>query len=294
MAKFIADIKEMVKRKLQARLGKEDLTPLEVSDYIEKHCGCIPPGLDYFIPSRRVLRGLLENQIAAVPPEQWVGDEAIRFHQGEESAPDEFSVREFSYIYSKRVALLQTWLGAALPSLSLLEIGDSDGLIVKALGKCGIGVNISPGAVKNIHAHGIQAVQSDIEHLPFHRKSVDVVMMFETLEHLPNPLAALCRAAELSREKVIISIPYVRKSRILPAGYRKGIPQYRQHIFELNEKDFRSIVSHAPLRIGRTASIDVFGRPRTFAQRRLYWYCDHLDVWGGVVRRQAYYELEVL
>lgn len=229
--------------------------------------------------------------MAEDPPACWVGDEAIRFHRGEEAAPDEFNVHEFSYIYSKRAALLKEWFGNDLPRLSLLEIGDSDGMILKALGKNGLGANVSPGAVKNIVSHGIQAVQCDIDAMPFSPKSFDVVMMFETLEHLPNPVAALCHAARLARKKVIVSIPYVRQSRILAAGYRKGVPQYRQHVFEFDHNDFANIVTHTPLKISRQGMLEVFGRPRTFAQRRLYWYCGRKDVWGGIVRRQAYYEL---
>ncbi len=289
---MINKFKANFKNWLKAKTGKNNLSLLDVSDYIEKKVGFIPIGLDYFFPSRKVLMQLLRNQIQQDKELGFIiNDNSIRYHVGEEEIPDNFYTKIHSYIFSKRIVLLKRWLKDELSNSSILEVGDSDGLILKNIGKSGIGVNISLGAVRNIIQHDVKAVQCDISRAPFKPKQFDIVMMFETLEHLPDPVGALNILAGLARNKVIISIPSVPKTTIFPAGYRDNLPQNRQHIYEFNDADFRKILTHTPFVINRKELINVFGKPKTWAQFRLYLYCNHKHLWGGVLRKQAYYEL---
>lgn len=289
---IIEKLKAALKDSLRAKLGKVDLTPLDVSDYIENKLGFIPIGLDYFFPSRKVLMQLLLNQIRQDKELSFIlDDKTIRYHIGEEEIPDSLYTSIFLYIFSKRILLLRRWLKDELEDASVLEVGDSDGIILNNLGKTGIGVNISSGAVKNIFQHNIRAVQCDIGRMPFKPKTFDIVMMFETLEHLINPIEALNILAGISKKKVIISIPVVPKTKILAAGYKDNLPQYRQHVFEFDDADLRKILTHTPFIINRREIINVFGMPKTFAQLRLYLYCNHKYLWAGLLRRQVYYEL---
>lgn len=289
---FIDKYKTILKENLKKRLGREVLRPLDISDYIENKIGFVPIGLDYFCPSRKILKQLLQNKIQEDnEADSILTDQTIRHHIGEELLPDSFDQQIFLYIFSKRVALLKRWFGNKLKKFSILEVGDSDGLILGNLGKKGVGVNISRGAVKNVMRHGIKAVQCDIHSMPFKPKSFDVVMMFQTFEHLPNPIETLNILASLSRDRIIVSIPEVPKTNIFSAGLMANLPQYRQHVFEFSDNDFKKIVTHSPFIINRKETINVFGKPKTFAQLRLYLYCNHQYLWGGIVRRQTYYEL---
>ncbi|MBP2144650.1 2-polyprenyl-3-methyl-5-hydroxy-6-metoxy-1,4-benzoquinol methylase [Methanofollis sp. W23] len=50
-------------------------------------------------------------------------------------------------------------------------------------------------------------IQGNLYNLPFKNQSFDTVTLFEVLEHLENPLAALKEAARVSRSTIVISVP---------------------------------------------------------------------------------------
>lgn len=50
-------------------------------------------------------------------------------------------------------------------------------------------------------------IQGNLYNLPFKNQSFDTVTLFEVLEHLENPLAALKEASRVSRSKIVISVP---------------------------------------------------------------------------------------
>ena len=288
--------KRYVKEWLKRKLGKDDVSLyFDLGDYFEERLGFIPIGIDYFVPSRKILSELLKNRIQEDKDvKSLLADTNIRHHigeEGEDSKINPFSTRLSLYVFSKRIVILKKWLAEDLEGTSILEVGDADGIILENLGKRGISTNISSGAIKNIVRHGIKAVQCDIGQSPFKPKSFDIVMMFQTLEHLSDPINALNILAQLARKKVIISVPKVPKTNILPAGYDLSSPQYRLHIFEFNDADFEKIVTHTPLKISRRETISVFGRPKNFVQFRMYLYHNHEYNWHGFYREFSYYEL---
>ncbi len=288
---FIESLKDRARYSLGKWLGDPRMTSLEMADRLEAKIGFVPVGLDYFCPSRKVLGQLLENRIREDGEiGTLIDDLLIRAHLGEEPAVDPLHLRVAQYIYTRRIALLGRWLEGA-PHDSILEIGDSDGVILGRLGRRGVGFNISPGAVRNIARHGILAVRGDLYALPFPPKAFDTVMLFETFEHLRNPAAALSVLAGLARKKVILSIPCVPRTKAFSSDHRPGLPKYRQHVVEFSDADFRRLVAGSAFKVARSETVPVFGRPRTFAQKRLYFIAGHRYVWGDILRAQSYYEL---
>ena len=123
---------------------------------------------------------------------------------------------------------------------SVVDVGDSSGILFKAMKRIGLSVNIDRRTVEFILSKGIDAVIGDAEKLQFADKSFDYSFCFQCLEHLPNPIRALRELERITRKKIFISIPYVTKTII----YKNT----GGHIFEFLIKDFINILSYIPLR----------------------------------------------
>ena len=140
---------------------------------------------------------------------------------------------------------------------TFVDVGDSSGIFLKALGKQGVSVNIAEEALRNIKAKGIEGIRANVEGLPFKDSSIDHVLLFETLEHLPNPIAAFQEIYRICRKSLILSIPYVSKTNIYEFSYDPTRPIHQHHIFEFADDDFRKIVSHTGFRIGEVEVVEV-------------------------------------
>ncbi|MDD1671269.1 MAG: class I SAM-dependent methyltransferase [Methanomicrobiales archaeon] len=140
---------------------------------------------------------------------------------------------------------------------SFADIGDPNGIFVQALKKKGISANISESCVRNIASKGLRVVRCDAEYLPFKEASLDHILFFEILEHLPNPIRALDEISRVCRKSAFISLPSVSKTLIHRYHYDTSVPPFENHIFEFSDADFRKIVSHTGFRIKRAESVDV-------------------------------------
>lgn len=126
------------------------------------------------------------------------------------------------------------------------DLGDSNGIFLRLMGKNGVSVNISDPTVRALHAKGLDAIKADIHHLPFRSNSIDTLFLFQTLEHVQNPILTLQEIARVCRHELILSIPNVSKTNIY--GYRATTdkPSHQQHIFEFSPEDFTRILTHTP------------------------------------------------
>ena len=89
----------------------------------------------------------------------------------------------------------------------------------EAAQKDGVSVNISDPAVKSLHGRGMETVMADIEFLPFKDNSIHTIFLFETLEHVPNPITLLDEISRVCSDTLIVSIPFVEKTKIHPYNY---------------------------------------------------------------------------
>lgn len=155
---------------------------------------------------------------------------------------------------------------------TFVDLGDSSGIFLKAFGKHGVSLNISKEALKNIKAKGIEGIKAGIDRLPFKDNSVDHVLLFETLEHLPNPIAALQEIYRICRKSLFVSIPHVSKTNIREFNYAPTKPIYEHHIFEFDGDDFRKIVSHTGFKIDREETVEVLDNGRGLTELLMFTY----------------------
>jgi hypothetical protein len=194
------------------------------------------------------------------------------------------------YFHARRVQLITDRLGPELSSLSFLDVGDSDGLILKHLGKKGLGFNNSPKACEQIRGNGVEAQEGDGQRLPFPDRSFDVVQCFETLEHVTNPCGLLEELARVARRKVFVSIPGIQTTLVHPRikGSRIG----EEHIIEFCEADFRALLTHLPLRVRHYERLQVFDEPRGLTEWLGYRQHATRDLFGSCFKFFQFYELE--
>jgi len=160
----------------------------------------------------------------------------------------------------------------------VLDIGDTSGMFLQALGKIGVSLNINQECVNFIRSRGLEAVQGDAESLDFDDNSFDYIFSFQCLEHLPNPIKALNEWGRVARKKVFLSIPYVDSTRIYNIAYwidlkrtswkEDSVRSVDCHIFEFSTKDFINILSYTNLDYERNFPILYF-RNNSLRQRLL-------------------------
>jgi len=255
--------------------------------------------------ARRVLRGnlpsdlaaeLIENRIAQEPhlraEFEAISDEQARLHFGPEEPLDALHQRHSVRLFHAwRVHTLRQRLGGRLATARMLDVGDTDGLMLKHLGKDGLGFNLNPAAVDNIHANGVQAKLGDGQEMPFADGEFDVVLCFETLEHVESPAALLGQLARVcaSDGRVFVSVPWVPRTYVHARD--TAINRGYGHVFELCRDDFAALVTHTPLEIRWEAVCDVLGRPRRPAQRALLAATRRRHLVAGMFRRFQFFEL---
>jgi SAM-dependent methyltransferase len=255
--------------------------------------------------ARRALRGnlpsdlvaeLIDNQAAAQPhlavEYDTLTDEQARLHFGPEEPLDSRHLRNsIRYFHAWRVHVLRERIGVRLPDAAILDVGDTDGLMLKQLGKQGLGFNLAPAAVENIRANGIEAQLGDGQALPFDDEGFDYVLCFETLEHVESPAQLLGELARVCRRsgRVFVSIPWVPRTNV---HARNGaIQRGYGHIFEFNRADFGALLTHTPLEIAWEDVCDVIGPPSRAAHRAFLGATARSHLLAGMFRRFQFFEL---
>lgn len=138
------------------------------------------------------------------------------------------------------------------------DFGDSNGIFIRSGNQKGFSVNISMPALLSIHNMGIETVRANLEYLPFKNNSIDHILLFETLEHVPNPIMLLNEIGRVCRKNLIISIPYVEKTNIHRFAYDPTRTIQQHHIFEFSPDDFKKVITHTPLKLLDEEKIPAF------------------------------------
>lgn len=178
----------------------------------------------------------------------------------------------------ERIQFIDAVLGKEkIADETFIDIGDPDGIFIKAMKKKGFSANISELGVRNIHKKGIVSIRCDAEHLPFKDSSIDNILFFEIFEHLPNPVEGLKELHRVAGKSVILSIPWVSKTTIHRYNYCPDWPIFEHHIFELDDADFRKIASHASFSVEHHRIAEVLV-PATIKERIVFllWDLIHL------------------
>lgn len=221
-----------------------------------------------------------------------MSDEQAKAHFGADEPLEHIHFqRSVRYFHAWRVHALKQRIGPRLAQARILDVGDTDGLMLKHLGKPGVGFNLNEAAVENIRANGIDARLGDGQELPFEDGSFDYVLCFETLEHVENPIQLL---EELGRVcapdgRVFISIPWVPRTFIHARD--PSINRGYGHIFEFARDDFETLLTHTSQIIRWDAVCDLIGPPSRPAHRALLLATARSHLVGGMFRRFQFFEL---
>ena len=248
-----------------------------------------------WLPSRLTAQ-LIENQLRDQPhlidSYELMSDEQARLHFGSDEPLDSEHLRRcVRYFHAWRIHTLRERIGARLPAARMLDVGDTDGLMLKHLGKDGLGFNLAPAAVSNIRANGLEAQLGDGQELPFDDGTFEYVLCFETLEHVENPLQLL---GELERVcapdgRVFVSIPWVPRTFIHSRD--PDINRGYGHIFEFSRADFGALLTHTRLMVRWEAVCDVVGAPSRPAHRAFLLTTSRSHLVAGMFRRFQFFEL---
>lgn len=177
-----------------------------------------------------------------------------------------------------------------------VDVGDSDGAARLLFSKSApqppdfktLGVNLEPEAVALIRSKGLEA--QCLNAMDLHKTGVtfDLVSIFETLEHMPNPLGFLESVQPVVGRRLIVSVPLTVLSHVA-LGYlspKWGVPNQptysNNHFFELCPSDWKKLFNHAGWAIEDEWRVCQFPRSgplnwlMTYAWRKIsfegYWF----------------------
>ncbi len=249
---------------------------------------------------------LLTRSLKAAAAEQGLWELAVRLRSlaGKDLA-DQYSTMDMDseYLLTKVSCQQAFQVQLASPVLpdgpgTVVDIGDSSGAhtrYLKALNPdCRadfLSVNLDPQAVAKIRAKGLKALQARAEGLAGHGVDADVFLLFETLEHLPDPFAFLHDLSSKTRcRRLVLTVPYVRRSRLGLHHIREGLRQPRTaervHLLEFCPEDLRLLFAHTGWKVEKESIYRQYPlRSPLRAARALWARWDFEGFYGAVLSR---------
>lgn len=146
-----------------------------------------------------------------------------------------------------------------------LDIGASSHLFARTLGMPHyLGANLLPEHVAACQAAGIPALVADACRMPFADRSVDHILTFECLEHVPEPGAMLRECTRIARGSLFVSIPFRHQTTVVPP--RKKDP-FSQHVIEFSLRDLAAYAAHFGLAVAASRNLAFYEEPPWFIPR---------------------------
>lgn len=183
--------------------------------------------------------------------------------------------------------------------LHIVDIGDSSGTHVLYLDRLlhnrginanALSVNLDPVAVQKIKSKGLNAIQCRAEELSDIDGGVtaDIFLLFETLEHLFDPISFLHSMSTRTNCKyLVITVPYVTRSRVglqhVRLGTDKDVYAENTHIFELCPSDWNLIFKFSGWRVVASDVYTQYPRFGILSLARFIWRRFAFDGFYGVI-----------
>ncbi len=178
--------------------------------------------------------------------------------------------------------------------------GDSSGTHVKYFQEIylnhnirSISVNLDPVAVGKIQDKGLGAIHAKAEELEKHDIHPDIIVFFQTLEHLNSPITFLKSIADTSSCKYfVITVPYLAVSRVGLFHIRNHIEENvyaeRIHILELCPEDWELICMHAGWRVVEDKTYLQYPRMNPLRLTKSGWAnYDHEGSYGMILEKDS-------
>ncbi|MFH1395325.1 MAG: methyltransferase domain-containing protein [Candidatus Omnitrophota bacterium] len=250
---------------------------------------------------RETKRGdLLEKLRMIVPDEEITGQE---FSEKTDTSVSRLKRR---VLHSFQCSLMLKAL-ESLPKgrLTVVDIGDSAGTHMRYLSKLTedkfdidtISVNLDERAIERIKARGMEAVHCRAEELNLGNTPIDLFTSFQMVEHLHNPSIFFRRLAKKSKgERVLLTVPYVKKSRVglhhLRNGFCHPIRAEEEHIFELNPNDWTLLFLHSGWSVKHSEIY--YQYPKKWPVLSWIWakfwkLTDYEGFWGAILEKDTTY-----
>ena len=149
---------------------------------------------------------------------------------------------------------------------NLLDLGCGPGTFLRVARGCGwkvTGVELSAPSIAYARQTGLQIEAARIEDITGYARTFDAVSIFQTIEHMEDPLAVLTKAREMLRQDgiLVISTPN-RKSLAGRLLGKRWFGFYNdEHLFFFDQQSFEALVRNAGFEI-LSVQIDS-GKPLT-------------------------------
>jgi hypothetical protein len=186
----------------------------------------------------------------------------------------------------------------------VVDIGDSSGSHMLYLHEMTrsrfdietLSVNLDHRAIIKIKNRGLKALlkrAEDIQPEDVGGKPIELVTSFQMVEHLHNPAIFFRRLArEMNCNRLLITVPYVKESRVGLHHVRKGLSRKvyaeDEHIFELSPKDWRLLLLHSGWQVASSSIYFQYPRGIPVLSRflRNYWkQIDFEGFWGAILNK---------
>lgn len=138
----------------------------------------------------------------------------------------------------------------------LLDIGCGKGRFLAAARTAGwetLGVEFAPASAERAQAaYDLDVLVGDFLDIPF-QGAFDAITMWHVVEHLPDPMAAVTRAASLlgSGGRLVISVPNVDSLQARLGGEHWFHLDLPRHLFHFSPRSLSALVERAGLRVAR-------------------------------------------
>ena len=145
----------------------------------------------------------------------------------------------------------------------VIELGAASDLFLKAVdAKKKVGIDALPVCIEKLKKAGIEGrLALNGEKILAEDNEANVVICFETLEHVQNPILFIKELERIVKINgvIFLSIPFVKTTRTLSRfhnGNSKDRPEAENHVFEFSPDDFLKIVSYTKLRIEKNQILE--------------------------------------
>lgn len=218
-----------------------------------------------------------------------------------ESIESEYIKTKVLALHSFQMALFAQFINYQEESnkWKVVDLGDSSGnhsrYIKKLFDKhkfLTVGVNSDKKAIERIDNNNSIGCYSSIERYTsnyYHNNSEKLILlMFETLEHLDNPIEVLKNIrANMNPVALIITVPFVRRSRVGLHYLRnnlktdKEVNQENNHIFELSPDDWMLLFKYCGFKVEK--AFIYYQYPRWIPFLRYYWQAFDFEGFVGFI-----------
>lgn len=163
-----------------------------------------------------------------------------------------------------------------VPPGRLLDVGCGKGWFLAAARDAGwqvVGVEFAPAAAASASlAHGVEVIPGDFLEVPLDGV-FDAITMWHVLEHLPDPAAAIARAAEVLAPggRLLVSVPNIDSLQARLGGEHWFHMDLPRHLFHFGPRSLSAIAERGGLRVARIGhfypEMEVIGLVQTALNR---------------------------